>query len=918
MALSTNRARYVELMKNPLLFLYRNNHSFTDQNGNFIECFLWEPVDADFQGTLNDNELNGYHINCELVVAEPIVGNMVDNYTHKIDTISFNVHAVNPYSINDWRIVINSFIIRSQAPADKYPYIHLLWMLNYRQWHINDVVNALSIYDVQSQPYIIKALNNICKCLSVEKQQLMRDALRLFNFNYDIYSPETIREAINKVTQLPNGILEKGNIFNLVDFVFEDGEQSLRAGSIDEQTNNPFLSVYRWLHNEENAAINYSALNSIYSLSSHKIQMDIVKRYFHDIRLGKTNLDTQLLEQFREGKYSEFIRYRYCLSTPDKPINLGIPLLCDCLLTVQQTKGETFQTFDGVLDFVIKHCDVTKPNINLGMEEFLPQCNGGAVYNRQFCGFIDYEIVFELDESKFTKENLFGSIRTLLNANSRHKTYHACGYDEGKQPLSEELLQHCLSTRCVEENTPNGIYQREVRRFECSIVCQYENKWVVYDTDYNWLNSFLKEPMPRVDSSHHPNETHIIDIEQTSTENMCEYIRSLVGVCKKIDEKRFSIGSGALKQMSLLVHYSKPLTMRIKPQSLPVVGWDFDIFGIKRALCEEKNTSPQNAPEIVKEEFKTKESLELRKRVIETLMEEFHFKEFSGSFFEVPYDKELLRKLLDLYYFKGSIPDDPKEWQIEFLTRLNLKKFKPFCAPKLSEEHNRATGLPYFWCRGLECFHNCLENQTLEKCAAWHKYSLYHLIEIIGYPMLKKTEAGLEPNDPVKEFIACANRAMKKFRRLKCRTCGHLMYTHKGGGINLHNYYSCINPTCPEHNHPVYLSYCFKCKTGLIDSRDSAICPNGWYICPSCQSCCDDSLYERQAQRYTLQKKPVPFRVSSKLGQGHNDKGMFFCHQCGTQLQYFRAAGIQRWGCPQCNVEYRKYVTHWGIMVHHP
>lgn len=150
--------------------------------------------------------------------------------------------------------------------------------------------------------------------------------------------------------------------------------------------------------------------------------------------------------------------------------------------------------------------------------------------------------------------------------------------------------------------------------------------------------------------------------------------------------------------------------------------------------------------------------------------------------------------------------------------------------------------------------------------------------------MLKKTEAGLEPNDPVKEFIACANRAMKKFRRLKCRTCGHLMYTHKGGGINLHNYYSCINPTCPEHNHPVYLSYCFKCKTGLIDSRDSARCPNGWYICPRCQSCCDDSLYERQAQRYTLQKKPVPFRVSSKLGQGHNDKGIHFCHICGNLL----------------------------------
>lgn len=883
--LSTNRDRYFELMKNPLLFLHKIDDSYYDSQSNHrVEKIFWQSIDNDFQEAIHYNEINGNYLGYALVVAEPIKESELQN--KQIDTVSFNVHAVNAFNLDDWRLVINSFIIRSQNPNDNYPFIHLLWMLNNCQWSSEIIINALYMYDVLTQPFVINnALLRISRCLSVAKQQLMKNALMHFNCNYPIYSPLFIKEALDRISPLPKGFVDNTDIFCLVNVILESqcNDEGPILRSIDEQIQNPFLRLYHWLNNDD-TTFDYSYLNSIYSLSSHKIQMSIVKRYFHDIRLGKTTLDTDILEQFKNSKYSEFIRYRYCLYSPDEPINLSVPLLCDCILTSHQTGGKSFQSFDGVLDFVITHCDVTRPSVKLGMEEFLPQCNGGAVYNRQFCGFIDYEIVFELDESKFTKENLLGSIRTLLNANSRHKTYHACGYDEGKQPLSEEMLQHCLSTRCVEENTPNGIYQREVRRFECSIVCQYENKWVVYDTDYNWLNSFLKEPMPRVDSSHHPNETHIIDIEQTSTENMCKYIRSLLGVCKKIDEKRFSIGSGALKQMSLLVHYSKPLTMRIKPQSLPVVGWDFDIFGIKRALCEEKNASPQNAPEIVKEEFKTKESLELRKRVVETLMEEFHLKEFNGYFFEVPYDKELLRKLIDLYYFKGSIPDNPKKWQIEFLTRLNLKNFKPFCAPKLSDEHNKATGLPYFWCQGLECFHNCLENQTLEKCAAWHKYSLYHLIEIIGYPMLKKTEAGLEPNDPVKEFIACANRAMKKFRRLKCRTCGHLMYTHKGGGINLHNYYSCINPTCPEHNHPVYLSYCFKCKTGLIDSRDSARCPNGWYICPRCQSCCDDSLYERQAQRYTLQKKPVPFRVSSKLGQGHNDKGIHFCHICGNLL----------------------------------
>lgn len=897
--LSTNKARYEELMKNPLLFLHRDEHSYTDENGNDVVRYAWKAVDIDFSSSIDDGEFQGNCYGYNLVVSEAITKEKSLNQ----EIVSFDIHEVNASDIDDWRIVINSYIIRSQAPADRYPYIHLLWMLDNCQWNSEIIVKALGLYDVMTQPYIINALSKICRCLSVDKQQLMKNALMRFNYNYEIYLPDSIIEARSFEAPETNEEYKNWNLFELTDFILGNDVVEFTGESIDDQTQNPFLRFLRWLHNDD-ASVDYSTLNSIYALSSHKIQMEIVKRYFHDVRLGKTVLDAEILEQFKESKYSEFIRYRYCLYSPDEPINLSVPLLNDILLTVLHSNGETFQTFDGVLDFVITHCDVTKPSITLGMEEFLPQCDGGAVYNRQFYGFIDYDIVFELDESKFTEENLLGTIRTWLDAKSRHQTYYACGYDEEKRPLSGELLERCLSSRIIEEKTPEGVVRRKAK-LTCLKECQYQNKWVVYDSDYKWLNHILKEPMPEVNDNHYPNNTHIIDLEQTSIEKMSNYIRSRVGVCRKIDEKRFIISSGALKTLRLLVQYSKPLTMRIIPQSKPVVGWKFDVFGIKKAICEEKNIHPFNASDVVKQDFKDKESMELKKRVVETLKIELKANEFDGKHFEVPYNKELLLRLKNLYYFNKSIPHDPKDWQIQFLTSQNNKNHKPYCAPKLSEERDKATGLPYFWCRGLECFHNCLEQQTLENCSSWQHYSLYHLIEIMGFPKLRKTEAGYEPDETITDFIACANRAMKKFRRLKCRNCGHLMYTHKGsGGINLHNYYSCINPTCPEYNQPVYLSYCFKCKTGLIDSRDSAKCPNGWYICPSCLSCCDDDLYDRQAQRYTLQNKPVPIRVLSKLGQGHNDKGIYYCHKCGTQLQYYVEDDKERWICPTCSIEY--------------
>ena len=111
------------------------------------------------------------------------------------------------------------------------------------------------------------------------------------------------------------------------------------------------------------------------------------------------------------------------------------------------------------------------------------------------------------------------------------------------------------------------------------------------------------------------------------------------------------------------------------------------------------------------------------------------------------------------------------------------------------------------------------------------------------------------------------------------------MFTDKSSGFNRYNYYSCINPNCPEVNKPVYLNYCYKCKKGIIDSRDSKQCPNGWYICPTCASCCDDNQYERQAQRYILSNRPIPNRIKKMLGHGHNDKDEYFCPNCGNKLE---------------------------------
>jgi hypothetical protein len=886
-------------MKNPLLFLTLVDHSYTDRNDRWIESYSWEAIDNDFIGCVPSNNFIRNDFKDALVVAEP--NKQTETNNKDSDMISFDVHAVNPSKLDDWKIVINSFIIRSQRAEDKFPYIHLLWMLNFCNWNSSDLVEVLSSYKDQSIPFIVnRGLSRVSRCLSYTKQKMIQQALSQLKYNYEVYQPSVITDAL--VCMSPQ-IEENGihwDLFKLVDYVLHNSvSQEAVVQDAEKANNNKLLLLKRWLQNE-NASIDYAFLRSLLSIVSNKIQLAIVKRFFHDIRLGKVSFDSKILAEFIDNPFVDFIRYRYCLESPERPIDLTVPLLCDCIITLYQSNGKTFQTFEGILDFAMLRCDITKPSISFGMENFLPQCHGGAIYNNDFKGFIDYSVVCELDESKFTEENLTNSIRRLLDK-CHHHTYVACAYDLDKRPLTEEELKKCLCTRIVKDEKTGE--EREERKYNCTREYSYKDKWVVSESDYDCLNQFLIEPLTKEDKGQ---SIQIIDISQTSTEVLANYIRSLVKQLKQVDNNRFIVHSAEVRKYHLLLEYSKPINSRFIPQTKPIVGIKFDVFGFFKTLCQEQNIDAlRPVSDEIKEKFQKRESEEIRKRVVETLKKELGVVDFNGSYFEVPYEKELHHRILSLYYFKGTIPNSLADYQIEFLKKQHIGTYTFFCAPKFADEANRATGLHYFWCRGVECFQNNLCKQTLANCFSWSDYTLYHLIEIIGLPKLKETEAGFEPDNAIIEFIACVNRAMKKFKRLRCRSCGHLMYTDKSSGYNRYNYYSCINPTCSEYNHPVYLSYCFNCKKGLIDSRDSARCPNGWYICPTCLSCCTDEQYERQAQRYILQNRPVPSRISEMLGQGHNDKGLYYCPTCGNQTEMVSDGhGGSFRGCATCQINY--------------
>lgn len=885
--------RLEEMKKSPLFFLRKYIHEYQDNNGYSHEEFRWESTDKDISVSFTDNSWDDVKSDYSLAVIdrfdEPIV-NPDDKEQTLPPNISIEFHAMDSKRESDWLWIIQNAINRKANPIDNFWMRELIWVLNWRYIDRNAFSNALQRYDKAVASHFLGWVSKLSKCLSKNKQAFLATFLSGYGISYSVNSPTLLKEAcsITGAASNPNIVIQINedyrNVFDWVD---------LLSATLDYYPiqniggrNNIWLEFLHWM-NTDDAFSDYSRLKQIIAMVAEPVRMEIMKRYFHDIRIGNTTYNPNVLEQFRQNEYAQFMRYRVCIQQPGNPIDLSVQILADNVLTFVKTEGKAFQTFDGLLDFVMQNSDVTNPSISFRLERFMPVCHGGAIYNKaNFTGFIDYSIICEIDESKFTEENLKRTVEELLYQSRARKKYV------------------CISTN-------NYVYEETALRcvgIKCGQIQKHENTWWIMSDYSYYVNLFLEDKL------YQTQDNKVLPVEftdsQISTEILGQSLRGIVAEYEQLGSGKFIIPSSKSNtyETRLISQYSKAVSMRIIPLKTALIGLEFDVFGIWSEL--RKQLTPEDSGrgkestryKQLREEYKLKESAEVFKRVVNSLTNELGVDIIDYSYFEIPYSRPKWQELKNRYYYRSSFLSE--ESPNEFLCKQYIKQYPPFCAPQLAANRNEIIDFPYFWCRGVECFHNNLSEQTLETCTEWKKYSLYHMIEILGYPKLRKTDAGYEPDNCIREFIGIANKAIQKFKRLKCRDCGHLIFTDRNYNYNRYNYFSCQNPSCTQYLKLVYLNFCHQCKKGLIDSRDSVRCPNGWYICPTCLSCCNDQQYERQAQRYVIERRPIPPRIQSMLGHGHNDKGEFFCYQCGVLLEEVFVEKEKRIVCPNCHKDF--------------
>lgn len=696
---------YEELRKYPLFFVKYYEDKRTDENGHDYDYSLWKSVNSDysisFPAQSFGNRKNGYCL-CLAESATYVEKQDLHGKTYMDEKqVNMVFHDVSN-SVQDYIICLNSCISRSQNKEDKYFFLEILWLLDKTFIDVNHLTEAIKKYDSKFIPCILNILRHIGYCLSVKKQNSLKKVCTSLNGRYDVYTPQILTEAFQFIQKETD--TDKKNLFQLIDEFFEDGFGVAYTDKIDK-TNNPLLQLVCWFSNEKKL-YDYNSLIQLFALVSEKTRLDIVKRYFHDVRCGNTTFDVHLLQQFVDNKFDDFIRYRYCIETPSEKVSLTVPLLCDNIITLYNSKGETFQTFDGILDFAMTHCDQAHPDINFDLAGFIPTCEHSAVYNTYFKGFIDYQLIRKLNTSKLSNENLLITIRSILDKYGQRLSYPICKYDKNKK-IETTILEKCKSV--FKDKTTNGSSQPN--RIQCpGIGILYEEKWILKEDDK--ITEILKTFIPSDSSLRNINSQYYVDIQDVSVAMLRKYVNSLPQKYKMIGEDEFLVPSYKEEtyDLFLIKTLSEILRMRIVPQKGALVGARFDVFGYWKDIHatlsddEKKNVKGEAYKKAVSV-FKEKESNEVYRRTVASLKKELKTNEYNGEYFELKYDRQQLVRLISRYYFKETLKADDDDMRRDFLKLSYTDYFKPYCAPTLSKANNPAIDLPFFWCRGKECFH---------------------------------------------------------------------------------------------------------------------------------------------------------------------------------------------------------------------
>lgn len=913
---SSTKERFDELQKNPLFFCKYGTITIQDDIGYTHSVDGWVSCDQTITVQLSDKDLPLNDQKRRLfVIGEQIFSNgKIDEKKEGQDIVEFEITEFDYDKVSDWILIINDCLYNYRSDNKRHCHMTLFWALYTTTWKENILRQAMSTASTEAIQIANAYISANFFAFSTIKQAVLVKLLKDYTPNLQALGLPDVEGAIKEIA--PSKDFSDLGFYEKIDFILSFGAQPdehVHLQKLYTTSRNPFIHFKYWMEHIGHKYYNYNSLEIIYSYVAPLTQLSIIKRYLHDIRIKLIEIDFSLIQNMRDVRYQSYVDIRYFITTPGDNIDLMAPMFCDALLTLKSSEGKKIQDFNGILDFAVSHSNKAYPKIDLGIKHFVPSCDGGLMHNSSFIGFVHYAIQFVFDESKLTEDNLKKTVDYLL----RHCAtllYHDCCTANNNKELKPDELEKCKKmVKTRNKWMENGQLRTAIKMFPCSCILHEPIKPNIWKRTPGSNDAILNMFIDNVQSKDY------IRIEDTNIERLKQ---SLLLWGRKYRSFSFMNGNAPeylrKKEVSYYIvsTYYTPTTMDFYPNKCMFYSRKKSLLG----AWDVKTLSPDQKPEEVAQRA---EAPIVFLNTFNSLKKMFPNAEIGEDYIRLPFDGDILNKVKAYYHYRAHEYNPEKGynetgiWNKEFLTPRRIQGVF-YCTPKVADSLEKVSNLPFFWCRSDECFCNMLDEQTLDKQNDWSQYTLYHAAEILGYKLIEETDKGNIPVEAVSNFAGEVRQAERLYARIICRSCGHMIFSTRGSILNGSRFFACANSQCPQYRKEIYLSQCNNCKKGLIDSRDSLKCENGWVICPSCLACCNDDLFDRLIERHRRNGR-VPARLQESQGKGHNNKGIFFCPQCGTQLGDIIVEEKVRlddgtediiqstvFGCPQCNRTYEK------------
>lgn len=190
---------------------------------------------------------------------------------------------------------------------------------------------------------------------------------------------------------------------------------------------------------------------------------------------------------------------------------------------------------------------------------------------------------------------------------------------------------------------------------------------------------------------------------------------------------------------------------------------------------------------------------------------------------------------------------------------------------------------------------------------------MFDFCRILGLNTDKNdTQGRLVKNGEYLAFVSIVNRMNYMLDHLKCKACGQMLMPNEISNYLTHmvTRFKCTTPKCPEYGNVYYISKCFNWKCyEIIDQREIKRCPNGWFICKNCGSCCSTRIVKQRVDNcLNLGINPSPYLLDfAERNLGHLENREFYCHKCGQQTEYKNERSGVVYTCKNCKVTYERW-----------